>query len=1038
MDLKLLGPLKIDPPVPGTGLRRLKERAILAVLALSPGRVVTPETLIARVWDEEAPSASLRRTMQSYVVHVKSAVAAAGARVESELGGYVLRIDRENVDVHRFHQLVKQAESIAASGDAEHAVSLLRKAEDLWRDQALAGLSGRWIESMRYSLHEQRRMAVNQRVGLELALGRDAEMIGELVELTRQYPDDEVRAGLLMQALYRTGRESDALAVYRRDYERRNELGLGTSQRLTALQEQILRRDPALAVTPVARRAASRRAPWASSLPPRPHVFVGREKELALLCDISDAGRPAPRVIDGMGGCGKSALAVEAAFRLRETYPDPPIFMSFRAYEAGQTPLDVQDALRQLLELSDAMPQSAPQTAAELSALWQREAARRRSVIVLDDVRDAATVVGVMPESGESAVIVTSRRRLPELSPSVAVSLEELPQDDAVTLFERIVGSTGSDDPATLAQAVQLCGCLPLAVTLGASRIRDEGSTVSELVAEIEERRAFSSPGSAAFPGLTEMFELSYADLGASHQEFFRRLGMNPCPSFSARTAAVLAGTTVKAAAATLRVLYNRHLVERVDENRYRLHDLIKEYAVLVAERDEAGGERRRAERRLFGYYLNTARRADRLLYPYRQRSDMHSGNFPFQSELNTPEAARKWLEAEWRNVVNLVYYAAQHEWKNYCSDLGDVIAEFLDGRGYWTDGIALYQVILLACRDLGNSTGAARAASSLSLLGLRTGNYKDALQYAKDATEIFQSVGDENGQAEAIDRVGAIYRHMGKSRVALAYHEESLEIYSKLSNSHGMAEALGRAGTAYYALGRYAEAIANHERALSLYRKTEDRRGAAKSLNNIGDALLQQGRYRDAVSNLEQALAILREVNALQDMAAVRLNMGRAAQSRGRYAAAIAEYRAALDVCRECGDLRHLAGALSDIGTAYQHQEHYDQALVHHQKVEVIARDIGDLGMQGIANLGIADALRGSGSYGKALDWYERALEIALQTEDLLQKGKVFWGMAEAKMRMRDHAAARIHFREALDTFRVAGVPEAGKVALRLATLQM
>lgn len=1034
MDLKLLGPPEIDPRVPGRELRRAKERAILAVLALSPGQVVTTEALAFKVWDDDAPSEAVKRTLRSYVVHVKRAVAAAGgASVESAPGGYVLRIDREDVDVHRASQLMRQAEAMEASGDPERAVSLLRQMDGLWRDQALAGLSGRWIESMRYSLHEKRWLAVKRRVGLEYSLGRDEELLVELAELNQQFPDDETWADYRMRVLFRVGREREALAVYQRDYEHRIELGLEASPDLEALRRRILQHDPALRAAPSASPPEPRPETWARGLPPRPRSIVGRDEELALLCDVPDTGRPAVRVVDGMGGTGKSTLAVEAAFRLRDRYPDPPILLRFHAHDAGQGPLGVRDAARQLLELAGAMPRPAPQSTAALVTMWQREAARRRSVIVFDDVSDAATVIGVLPMAGESTVIVTSRRRLPGLPGAVSLSVGELAPDDAVTLFARIAGSSGTGDPDVLSRAVRLCGCLPLALTLRASSLRDQGHTVSEFVAAMEERRVFPDRAGLAVPGLTETFERSYADLGGGYQKFFRRLGTNPCPSFSARTAAVLVGTTTEEAESALRVLYGRHLVERAAAYRYRLHDLLKEYAAFVSERDDAGWERRRSERRLLDYYLNSIRRADGMIYPYRKRSGMDPETLPVQSEIASPGTATKWLELEWRNVVTLVNYAARHEWERYAIELASSVAGFLEERGYWSDGISLHYAVLRLCRDRGNLAGAARAASDLSLLELRTGNYKEALSHSGEAAKIFRSSGDECGVAEATDCTGAIYRHMGKARMALAYHEDSLEIYSRVADGHGMAVALGRAGTAYYSLGRYAEAMVNHERALSLYEETGDRRGAAKSCNNIGDALIRQGRYREAMPHLERALVLLREANARQDMAAVRLNIGHVAQAKGHYSSAIAEYRAALEVCRESGDSRHLAAALYEIGAAYQHQEHYDQALEHHQEVEEISKKIGDLSMQALANLGIADALCGSGSYGQALDRYDRALALALQAEDPLQKGRAYQGMAETRFRMGDRDAARIHFRAAHDAFRVAGVPEAEKVALRL-----
>lgn len=1036
MDLRLLGQLEIVPRARGGELRRAKESAILAVLALTPGQVVTMETLIFKVWDD-APSERVKNTLRSYVSNVKGAVAVAGgASVESARGGYVLRIDRENVDVHRFHRLVARAEVIAASGDAERAVSLLREADGLWRDQALAGLPGRWIESMRHTLHEERRLAMERRVGLELELGRDARLISELWRLIEQYPLDEIWVAYQMQALYRVGRETEALALYQQDYVRRAELGLGPSPGLAALQERILRRDPSLNAASPARRAV-RHTSGNGGLPPRPDAVVGRDGELAVLCDIPDTGTPPVRIIDGMGGSGKSTLAVEAAYRLRERCPDPPIFLSFHAHRAGQAPLDTQDALCQLLEMTGAAPEPMPQTVAALVGLWQREIAARRSVIVLDDVPDTAAIAGVLPAAGESVAIVTSRPRLPGLPGSIVLSLDELPLDDAIALFTRTAGSSKIDDPETLSRAVRLCGCLPLALTLSASRLRDDGSTVPEFVAEIEERRAFPDPLGMAVPGLMQTFELSYNGLDASHREFFRRLGVNPCPSFNPRTAAVIVGTTIEEAESALGILHGRHLVEQFAVDRYRFHDLIREYAVLVAGRDDPDWEQRRALHRLLDYYLNSARRADRLLYPYRNRADMDSGS-PLGgfSEFTSAGEAEKWLELEWRNVVRLVGYASRHEWKQYCADLSRTIVDFIDIRGYWSDGIDVHRTSLQACRDLGDPLRLAQVAKSLSLFEIRTGSHRDAMEHIKEAAEIYQSAGDGQGIADSLNRMGAINRFMGFPGVALAYHQEALGIYRSLQDDYGIAGALCNAGAAYYTLGRHAEAIDHYRSALALYQEIGDRRGEARCLNNLGDALCRQGLYRDAVPYLEEAFDIYQKLGARHHLATVQLNMGSIDQSKGRYQDAIAAYRTALATFREEGYLRHAAGALYEIGTAYQSLEYYDHALAHYQEAEAIAKKIDDLGIQEISSCGIANALRGEGDYTGALRYYRVALELVLQTGDLLEKARVLEGMAETRFRMRDITETRILLREAQDAYRMAGVQDAAKISLRLSAL--
>jgi DNA-binding SARP family transcriptional activator len=1036
MNLKLLGTTEITPGTGGAELRRVKERCLLAVLALSPGQVVTAETLLSKVWDEDTPQTdAVRGTLRTYMTRVRAAVAAAGgARVESARGGYLLRIDREDVDVHRFRQLVRQAEAIAHSGDTEHAVSLLREADGLWREEALADLSGRWAESVRYGLDAERRRAAKTRIELEFGLGRHAELVGELRRLMERYPLDETWVGYQMRALYSSGRQADALSVYRQDRDRRVELGLDPSPDLSALQQRILGYDPSLTLIP-AQRQAARVAPPNGSLPQRARTFVGREKELGVLCAAPDA--TPVRIIEGMGGIGKTALAVEAAFRLRDEFPDPPIFLRFHSHEPGQTSLGAREALRHLLELAGAAPEQLPQRTAVLAAMWQRELTRRRSVIVLDDVPDAAAIVSALPVSGESMVLVTSRLRLAGLPKSVVLTLDELSTDEAITLFTRTAGQARIDDPSVLERAVQLCWCLPLALTLSASRLRDGGTAVTEFVTEIEERRAFPDRAGSVDYRLMQTFEGSYISLEPRQREFFRRLGLNPCPTFGARTAAVLVGTSVAEAETALGILHARRLVEPSVADRFRFHDLVREYAAFVGVRDDSGWERRHAERRFLDHYLDSARRADALLYPGRGGADISLPDSPAADDgLVSASSARRWFELEWRNIVRLADYAARHEWKAHCADLGNAMARFLDVRGYWNDAADLHRTALRVCRDLGDLARLARTVMDLSLVEVRTGNYQDALLHAGEAADIYRQAEDARGVAGSLDRMGAVHRYTGQARASLAHHQEALELYRELGDDHGVADALCNSGAAYHGMGRYAEAIVHYENAIIGYREIGDQRGEARCFNNIGDALYDQGLYREALPNFKNALQIYEELDARQHLATVRLNIAHIAQKKGRYQEAVAAYRAVLVTCRETGDLRQAADALYDIGTAYQNQELCDQALIHHRQAEEIAKEIGDLKLQMAAILGIADALCGGGSYAGALDRYADALELALQTEDLLHKGRALQGMAETRFRTREFRAGRILLREALDAYRMAGVPEANQVEVRLAAL--
>jgi DNA-binding SARP family transcriptional activator/tetratricopeptide (TPR) repeat protein len=1044
MEIKIPGPLEIGPPSRPPDLRRAKERSLLAILAINAGETLTSETLIRRAWDDDNPSGARMRTLHSYLSHIRDVVTDTDGgmtRLESNSAGYRLRLDRECVDLHRFRRLRDQAKALTDSGEAERAVALLREAEGLSRGPALAGLPGQWVAGFQHRLEEELRAVTKRRLELELGLGRHAELTAELHQLSSQFPLDEQYIGYNMRALYQSGRQADALGLFHEARRRFDELGMQLSPGLTVLYERILRHDPELAMTPARRRATL--LPQSAGLPQRVVGFVGREAEIAALAAPCDRGHPIVHVIDGPGGVGKTSLAVEVAERLRGQYPDPPVFLRFHAHEAGQVPLDQAEALRQLIEMLGIPPAPRPRSMGELIALWQQEAQGRRSVIILDDVPGREAIAAIVPRSGSCLTLVTTRQRLGSLPGGVAVrSLDVLPEDTAVALFTRTAGPAKIDDPLAVLKAVRLCSCLPLALTVTASGLRDGGPTVAEWVADIAALRALPSGFGALSPQLAATFERSYEGLDAGHREFFRRLAMIPCPDFSVGTAAVVVGTGMADAQSAMTTLHSRHLVEWGGTSRFRFHDLVRWYASFVAERDDPAWERRLAERRLLDYYLREARHADRLLYPYRGSrgsSYAEAGDAGSQANLviRSRQDARKWLELEWRNALRLADYAARHEWKQDCADLASVLAEFLEANGLWEPGAEAHHLAVSACRDISDPSREARAAGDLCLLELRTGSYKDALLHAGEAVDIYRSLGDQRGEAELVDRLGTIRRYMGHTRDALAYHEESLYLYSECRDKHGMAEALFHAGTAYYGLGRYSEAIERLGRARVLYQETGDRRGEAKASNNIGDMLLNRGFHRDAVEKFEKALEVYQDVGARQEIAILRLNMGHIAQSRGRYEEAIAEYRAALESFRETGDILHKAWALHDIGEAYQLHEAFDAALVHHQQAAAIARDIGDLRTQAITEQGVADSLRGCGRYAEALERYRSVLRISLETEDIYQKGKALAGVAETRYRMHDLKEARIFWRQALDAFRVVAVPEAEDIGNRLAALE-
>src|SRR6185437_14653888 len=313
MEFRLLGPIELWSAGVQYNLGPAKERGILAILLLSPRTIVPTELLIDRLWDARPP-AKARESLSAYVTRLRGRLQHARvdrARLVARAHGYLLDVDSETIDLYQFRRLCRQAGALAESGDPEHASSLLRDADELWHGQALAGLAGDYMVRMRGSLEDERRAAILQRIEMELAAGRHAGHVGELGELLAQYPLDEAVTAAQMKALYRSGRPSDALDLYRDTRIRLiDELGTEPGLMLSELHQRILRGDPRLALTLADQGLGQSSQP--DTLPPDIGDFVGRKPEIKQLASEHDS-TPRVAVIKGMPGVGKTALAVHAA-----------------------------------------------------------------------------------------------------------------------------------------------------------------------------------------------------------------------------------------------------------------------------------------------------------------------------------------------------------------------------------------------------------------------------------------------------------------------------------------------------------------------------------------------------------------------------------------------------------------------------------------------------------------------------------------------------------------------------------------------------
>ncbi|MFI6598629.1 BTAD domain-containing putative transcriptional regulator [Nonomuraea sp. NPDC050536] len=586
---RLLGPLVVRPADDDVPLRGFKQRMLLAELLINRGKTVSVDQLIDILWPASAPSSSVAN-VRKYVHALRTRLWAADVdgRLQTRPGGYAISLAPGELDIEVFDRLAVQARDRCARGLAAEALDLLDEAAALWRGDPLEDLQAppTWLPELT-RLRELRLAIGEQRSQLQVTLGHHAEAIAEIRGLLAEHPLREELWKQLMLALYRSGRQAEALRAY---VDLRRELveavGAEPGREAQHLYAAMLDNDPSLEA-PVRRGTLLRRAPCL--LPPDTAGFVGRNEETKLLADTVAQDRPAVVTIHGLSGAGKTALAIRAAHLVRADFPDGQLFVRLRG-PAGR-PRDPAEVLGELLRaIGSGEP---PQTLAERVNVYRSLVADRAFLLVVDDAADESQVQPLLPGTGGSTVIVTSRTLLPGL-PGTRLRLDVPRMEEALELFSGLVGRTRVDKEREAAQAVvDACGGLPLAVHVAGARLAARPGLPMRTLAE-RLQRPESRLDELAFGPMTVRggFAESYDALPPTARRAFRLLGAVDLGGFTCWALAALLGKPEAATDGVLETLAVAGLVtcEDVDsegEPRYGMHELLRIFARERAESEE-------------------------------------------------------------------------------------------------------------------------------------------------------------------------------------------------------------------------------------------------------------------------------------------------------------------------------------------------------------------------------------------------------------------------------------------------------------------
>ncbi len=712
--------------------------------------------------------------------------------------------------------------------------------------------------------------------------------------------------------------------------------------------------------------------------------FTGRQAELDQLAEELDhlaagGGVVGICAIGGMAGIGKTTFAVHAAHRLAGSFPDGQFYLPLHAHTRGQRPVDPADALSSLLLTAGVPAARIPPGLEARAARWRDHVAGKKILLLLDDAASHEQVRPLLPGTGGSLVLLTSRRRLAALDDAAVISLDTLASREAAALLTRLAGRPGwQPGDGAVDEITRLCGYLPLAIGLIASQLRHHPAQTGESVAaslaaatdRVELMRAENVSVAAAF-------DLSYADLTDGQQRLFRRLGLIPGTSFDAYAAGALDGTSPGKARRQLEELYDQHLITERAPDRYQLHDLLREHARMMATETAAAADSEVATGRLLDYYLHTALAAGRY-FDTRAGTDRQPppGNPP-APDLSALAQASAWLEAERANLHAAADYAAARGHSRHAIAISAAMSGFLAARGHWDQSAVLHHSVLAAARQAGDQVGEADTLSALGALQRETGDYPAAAATLALALALYRDVGDQPGQAEALNELGFLRVLTGDYPAAAACHQQALVLVRGLGDRRGQAWTLNGLGLVQHLTGDYPAAAAGQRQALALFGDLGDLPGQARALNDLSVVQQETGDYPAAAASQRQALALFRDLGNLLGQAHALNDLGLVQQETGDYPAAAASHQQALALFGDLGNLLGQAEALNRLGELSLRTSATGQACDQHTRALAIARDISATPEEARALEGLGRAHIQDGNHDKGLECLRQALTI-------------------------------------------------------------
>ncbi|MFW6722121.1 BTAD domain-containing putative transcriptional regulator [Streptomyces sp. MAR4 CNY-716] len=901
-------PVNVGPP---------QQRTVLAALLIGSGHHAATHELVDALWGEDPPRDAVG-TVRTYVSRLRKALGPDADLITGHAGGYVLRPAGNTVsDVAIAEQAVALADTAAQTGDTERARGLLREALGLWDGEPLAGLPGAFAEAERARLTEWRLSLLERRLALDIEAYDYAEAISELTALTAAHPLRERLRELLMLSLSRSGRQAEALAVYT-DSRRLliDELGVEPGAKLAELQQRILRGGE----QPVAPVATVTTLLSPAQLPARLADFTGRDAfvdELGKQLEQASGMVMAVSSVSGIGGVGKTALAVHVSHGVRESFPDGQLYADLQG--SGPSPAEPAAVLGSFLRALGTPDAEIPEPLEERAALYRSMIAGRRVLALLDNARDAAQVRPLLPGTEGCAAVVTSRARMTDLAGAHHVDLDVMAPDEALLLFTRIVGEHRvAPERGAAMDVVAACGFLPLAIRIAASRLAARRTwTVSVLARKLSDEHRRLDELQVGDLAVKATFELGYGQLEPEQARAFRLLGLIDGPDISLHAAAAILDRPEEETEDLLETLVDTSLLESAAPGRYRYHDLLRLFARTCAEREEPPTERERSQSRLLGFYLATAARAYELGRPGDTLIKHLSPAAESGLDFDDHQEAQDWLFNEAECLLAAARQFAHGDSLPYTVDLLLTAKDLAESGLYSPRFVPLATAALQAAEQRGDLRSQARAHAVLASAHQFTGRFELSYEHAADAHRLAGACDDIWVAGEAANDRGVTASVLGHREEAADSLDQALAAYREDGNLDGESCALGNLARLHIDTGETAKAIELAEQTVEIDRRAGAWLRMACSRYHLAIALNTADRHGDALAQLDLAVPAFRQhrMGLWEGLAYFRTAQIRLAMRQPTEAASYAEK--ALSQLRGIGGDWHRGSALTVLGRA-------------------------------------------------------------------------------------------------------------------------